>query len=650
MAETISVKAVLIDKMSADIKKTQETVTKSFGKMQKSADNTTTSMQALTAASMAVKTAMFGIGAIVGGKLVQAFYRVGVEMENLTTEFKVLLGSQGAAIARMKELEEFARLTPFRLDEVGKASKILETFTKGALSTGDGLRMVGDAAAITGEKDFANLAMWVGRAYDALQSNRPVGEALMRLQELALVSGDTRGQIEKLQGAGRGKEAWLVLQDQLLKAKGGMENLSKAAAGLNSTLIDTLQAAMRKTLDGGLWEDYKRAVKGVTDTFAGLANSGALEKIGVGLSLLLNPVKALEINIHGMVLVVSKGIGAILNIVQKGVDGVKDITENLARTPGAIGEHFQKQYESLVNVSQKIMALRMEMVAAAKTARDSIQGLGGNKEAAEGGAAEGITNKKVEYQEIQNTKELERRQKHIDAMLEQDEAFAQKQAQRELANMARDEKAENARVRNVMQGTDEIVAQYLREKNADEMRVRATEHGVLQMIRASNDAIGAMDNNSKKSQKTLAALSFMESLAASAVAVRQIWQDPSTGNTFSKVAMSAAIVIAQLAQAVSLSNTIKGQQFADGGIVQGSSTHGDRIGVRVNAGEMILNSQQQSQLFQMINSGGGSGGVTVTMNNTFPEGTTKEDLEGFSVAIKKRFVNMYREVKMEGRI
>ena len=43
-------------------------------------------------------------------------------------------------------------------------------------------------------------------------------------------------------------------------------------------------------------------------------------------------------------------------------------------------------------------------------------------------------------------------------------------------------------------------------------------------------------------------------------------------------------------------------KFADGGIVSGSSFHGDKLLARVNAGEMILNQKQQSNLFNQLNS------------------------------------------------
>ncbi len=55
-------------------------------------------------------------------------------------------------------------------------------------------------------------------------------------------------------------------------------------------------------------------------------------------------------------------------------------------------------------------------------------------------------------------------------------------------------------------------------------------------------------------------------------------------------------------------------KFANGGIVSGGPTSGDKILARVNAGEMILNAGQQSRLFEAINSGrlGSASGVVVS--------------------------------------
>lgn len=50
--------------------------------------------------------------------------------------------------------------------------------------------------------------------------------------------------------------------------------------------------------------------------------------------------------------------------------------------------------------------------------------------------------------------------------------------------------------------------------------------------------------------------------------------------------------------------------FADGGIIQGTSSLGDMNIARVNGGEMILNGRQQANLFNLLNSGGSVANAT----------------------------------------
>lgn len=58
-------------------------------------------------------------------------------------------------------------------------------------------------------------------------------------------------------------------------------------------------------------------------------------------------------------------------------------------------------------------------------------------------------------------------------------------------------------------------------------------------------------------------------------------------------------------------------KFAEGGIVPGGSTQGDNVLAAVNSGEMVLNSQQQAQLFGLANGAGagGSGNITVYLGD-----------------------------------
>ena len=78
-------------------------------------------------------------------------------------------------------------------------------------------------------------------------------------------------------------------------------------------------------------------------------------------------------------------------------------------------------------------------------------------------------------------------------------------------------------------------------------------------------------------------------------------------------------------------------KFANGGIITGGPSSGDKMLARVNAGEMILNSSQQSNLFEAINSGqlGGSKTLSSTV-------TTK-------VRSKDLILTINNELKSQGK-
>lgn len=70
-----------------------------------------------------------------------------------------------------------------------------------------------------------------------------------------------------------------------------------------------------------------------------------------------------------------------------------------------------------------------------------------------------------------------------------------------------------------------------------------------------------------------------------------------SGIPFVGIALGLAGVAAIIAAMSSM------PRFASGGIVPGASFTGDKVPALLNSGEMILNGSQQSNLFNMLNSG-----------------------------------------------
>ena len=219
---------------------------------------------------------------------VQATLRPAIDMETFETEFSVLLGSVDSAQKRIGQLSQFAAGTPFEMPQIVMASRTLQTLTQGALATGEGLRLVGDVAAGTGQP-IDELAVWFGRLYDGIQSGRPVGEAMMRLQELGAVSGDTRGRIEAMQKAGAdGSRIWQDLAASFGKFAGLMEAKSKTLGGQLSNLGDNffnLRAQFGAGIRDALTPILTEINAGLSAVFASEKFKAFGERIGAMISL-----------------------------------------------------------------------------------------------------------------------------------------------------------------------------------------------------------------------------------------------------------------------------------------------------------------------------------------------------------------------------
>jgi len=127
-----------------------------------------------------------------------------------------------------------------------------------------------------------------------------------------------------------------------------------------------------------------------------------------------------------------------------------------------------------------------------------------------------------------------------------------------------------------------------------------------QVFNAVAQNISAMGSESRAATVAVQALAIAEQIAAMAGAIASAAKgDPYT--VAARILAAAAAVTSSIVTIQSLSK----QNFAQGGIVQGQFTSGDRITAGLNAGEMVLTKQQQANLFRQINTPltGAEGGV-----------------------------------------
>ncbi|MFD1269470.1 hypothetical protein [Paenibacillus motobuensis] len=230
--------AKLVDKVSSAANKVSSTLSamarKPYNIVVRVKDMATGVIKKITSA-LTSPLALLGVGGGVAGVTTVGLDMV-MQEQGITSAFKVMLGSAEAAAQRVQELTAFAGKTPYKREDIYEASRVLQVFTGNALSTGEGLKMVGDIAAGT-KQEFGDVALWVGRLYDALKSGRPVGEMTSRLQEMGAIGGDARAGIEALADSGlKIDKTWPLVTQAFGKFDGMMEDMS---GNLQNLLLGT---------------------------------------------------------------------------------------------------------------------------------------------------------------------------------------------------------------------------------------------------------------------------------------------------------------------------------------------------------------------------------------------------------------------------
>lgn len=171
-----------------------------------------------------------------------------------------------------------------------------------------------------------------------------------------------------------------------------------------------------------------------------------------------------------------------------------------------------------------------------------------------------------------------------------------------------------------------------------EVTERLTRAKQVQMAVDKTLTVSTVANNQTKVASTASAAVATKAAATGEVAANTAKgvsaAGASAGNLpfpYNLIAMGGAI-----AAALALFASIP--KFAKGGIVVGGPTSGDKILTRLNGGEMILNTSQQSRLFRMINEG------TATSKSTSLSSSVKT-----SVRAKDLILVINNELKSQGK-
>ena len=403
--------------------------------------------------------------------------------ETLTVQFKTLIGSMDEARAHMQMLKELGDTPPFSLDEFAKASRSLMVMTDNALGFKSSLELVGDAAAATGQP-LETLAHEVGRAYAVIRDGQPISRAVMGLRNMGAITPEVAAKLDDMQKAGESNyEMWQVLEEQLKRFKGAMEETEQTGDGLIGAI-------------GSRWDNAARAFG---DAFMDVAK-GALTE-------LLNKMKQLEED------------GTIAVWADKICQAMKRLAESIKPVVSGIAT-VVRWYGKL----QDLMETAGYMVGAyIGTSLEQGLGSGGSNQDAWDNISDAwatrMSNKKFDA-EIEAEHEAEVRAKAVEKAVEKAakaKATAEKKAEEEAAKIKK--QMEEAQARNEARNAEDIA-----KKKAEEEK-KAAEKAALEAERLREREENArikMEQKIAREKQRLAESNLRESEKSEADAERRL--------------------------------------------------------------------------------------------------------------------------------
>ena len=208
----------------------------------------------ISAKAVAIGNAMYDMGKQ-GIKAVINLAKIGLDynsqMEQYTTNFTTMLGSQEAAVQKVDELKKFAASTPLSMDDLAKGTQTLLAFGVESENSTGILRQLGDIALGDADK-MQRLSTAFGKATAAGKLSGDTVQQMIDagwnpLIQISQAAGETMEETQKRMSAGAISVEELQAAMEAVTTgtgqfAGGMESASKTTQGLISTLQDNVKS------------------------------------------------------------------------------------------------------------------------------------------------------------------------------------------------------------------------------------------------------------------------------------------------------------------------------------------------------------------------------------------------------------------------
>jgi len=229
--------------------------------------------------------------------LANGFISVASANEQYKTTLETLLGSQQAANRAFAELNEFARKTPFQIDQVVQSFIMMKSY--GLEPNIETMRILGDTTSALG--GGADKMMGIARALGQIATKgRVSAEELMQLAEQGVPAYEilkdklhlTAAEVSNIGNAGIDAQTAInALLEGLGERFGGqMEKMSSKWQGLWEEVKSLWRDFLTEIANAGAFDSLKSALKDVRDWMVDAFNSGRVKQWAEGISEALDTV------------------------------------------------------------------------------------------------------------------------------------------------------------------------------------------------------------------------------------------------------------------------------------------------------------------------------------------------------------------------
>lgn len=499
------------------------------------------------------------------------------DLEVIETQFRTLLGSAEAAAIQLRDLQEFAASTPFQIQGLSRATNQLISFGVAQQDVIPTLTRIGDIAAGVGAQ-IDDLTIPYGR--------------LISTQKLTLV------ELDKF--ADRGVNLYAKLSDQtgislqnirdeISKGRVPFEEFTRAIEDLTSeggTFFNGMQS-QSKTLSG--------VISTLKDNFFNLqATIGATFRpaLIVLATTLTEQLQKMQRFFQ------DNGV----NIFKGAIDSLSGSLITFSEIAQNVRLFFDFIDDSLIAGAQLWTQLGISILNTVEAAKQLV-GLKLDEDSIRRRDAlllelEALKMMRQEKQ-LESFEKIQQNESFKESVLTTTEEITSALDQQALANEALASRVAiaNKKIKDSTKDSTDKQKGFWEELYAS---TKANEENRIQNFRSTLTTISSLSaqGNSTLFNIGKAAAASNATIDGIAAVQKALASAPPPFN-FALAAVVGAATAANVAKIASQ----KAPAFEQGGIVPGNSYSGDNVMARVNSGEMMLNRQQQSMLFQSIASG-----------------------------------------------